>query len=765
MLIWQIIGYNIMKTDKKNKKEFTLEQKMLLYFYESEQYLNNKWYSIRNKIKNFVDSFYFYLIVFAVYVFLLHKALIYFNPIISEDTLSNLAFAIAGVVGASIAIIFSFSTFILQSTADLFSTQYLKKFIESFKEKIFFWLLVFLTILSVFVPIFLKHYELEILGSILFISLYLIYDLYRDTRKRINPEITLIKIKNDTIRRLEKVNKRFKKQAHIQNKIFQYKKENKDFSLDIQYKTKLNWHLFILENVKYLFEIGLRLLAKNEINSFNLTLKYIHDIYIKHLDLRNGYFIRMPASLFGPYTIDDEGFTAKILEYLQSIGDRIIQEKRKENIYYLLKIYESILNYSLNIKYADKNLNAYKDNPLLNLILVYYRGFIEKLLKSKENNWAWESIKSISNVSNFILQKTDSYFLQSQINQITNKLSVFCLSENQEIFLKELVNVYFNQIRIAWNKYDNNDIFWKHLFEELKKNILLLSVSTSNLSLSVGDLFINFHTWQVNVINWIFELEGKKQKENLNKFIKLIERWSDFILDLARDIGLENKQVGLPIIQSVDNNLRIVYGIKHKFKNIDLEKIYRTQFYTLSWYFQKVGKVKESFLFNLEQVLEILLREIRNNFKNKIFDIEQLVDLYVRLIEQHFEKATLGYGYNHPRIIEKLVYLGLLLHKYKKTEQEKNIVAKIDELNKKYLEFNKKFFELKKKEKNLMGPDEYQLCKEIHDLENELFSYSSSHLMGVKYILSQEITKKEWDSFIKKIDYCKDIEYKTVSRF
>ena len=41
-----------MKTDKKNKKEFTLEQKMLLYFYESEQYINNKWYSIRNKIKN-----------------------------------------------------------------------------------------------------------------------------------------------------------------------------------------------------------------------------------------------------------------------------------------------------------------------------------------------------------------------------------------------------------------------------------------------------------------------------------------------------------------------------------------------------------------------------------------------------------------------------------------------------------------------------------------------------------------------------------------
>ncbi len=111
------------------------------------------------------------------------------------------------------------------------------------------------------------------------------------------------------------------------------------------------------------------------------------------------------------------------------------------------------------------------------------------------------------------------------------------------------------------------------------------------------------------------------------------------------------------------------------------------------------------------------------------------------------------------------MYLGLLLHKYKKTDQETNIIAKIDDLNKKYLEFNKDFFKLKEKKENLMGPDEFQLCKEIHDLENDLFSYNSSHLMDVKCILKQEITKDEWDSFIKKINHCKDIKYKTVYRF
>lgn len=756
-----------MKSDgNKNSKKFTLKQKLFLYFYKSKQYLNYKRHRIWLGLKKFLDSPYFYLIVIGSFVFLSHKALIWLNIAVSNDNLHSFAFAVAGIIGASIAIVFSFSTFILQSTADLFSTQYLNKFIQDVKEKVFFWLLVLLTIAAFFAPIFLKDFVLEILVAILLVAFYLIYNLYKELRTRINPETTLTKIRNDALNQLAKINKELKKQANIQNKIFAYEKENKDISLDVQYKANPNWHVVVLENVKYLYEIGLRLLAKNEINSFNLTVKYIRDIYLQHLSLRNKNFIRMPASFWGTYSFDDEGFTAKILEYLQSMGDRIVQEKRKENIYYLLNIYENILANSLNIECADKTLGSHKGNPLPNLILAYYIGFIEKLLASKENDWIWESIKSVSNVSNFVLQKTDDYFIVSQINQIINKISISCLSNNQETFLKELVNVYFNQIKIAWNRYENNEIFWKDLLKELKKNVLLLSVASNRLSLSASELFINFHAWQGNVINWILGIKTEKEKkEYLDKFVQLLERWSDFLLDFARGTGLENEQIGLPIIQSIENNVNIIYGIKRNFDDIDLDKIYKTQFYALSWYFQKTEKVEESFLFNLEQSLEILLREISHNLKNKEFDIEYLIELYTRLIDQHFEKVTLGYGYNHPRVIEKLVYLGLLLNKHKRTEQEKSIIAKIDELNKKYLELNKEFFELKKKEKNLMGPDEYQLCKELHDLENDLFSYNSGRLMDIKSILKEEITKEEWDDFKNKINHCKDIEYETRSIF
>ena len=248
----------------------------------------------------------------------------------------------------------------------------------------------------------------------------------------------------------------------------------------------------------------------------------------------------------------------------------------------------------------------------------------------------------------------------------------------------------------------------------------------------------------------------------MEAYTGLLGRWSDFLLDFARDTGLENKQMGLPIIQSVENNLRIIYGIHEKFK-IDLSQLYRTQFNTLSWYFEKTEKVDGSFLFNLEKVQETLLREIRDNLSEKVFDVGNVIGLYVRLVQQHFDKVSLGYGYNHPRVIEKLLHLGLILHKYKKNTDK--LVELIESLNAKYLILNKEYFDLRKKESNLMGPNEYQLCKEIHDLGEDLFSYNSGVIMDIKQILKEEITKEMWDEFRSKIKSCEGVEYKTVRRF
>lgn len=752
-----------MEKETKKSNTLSLRQKSLLYYFKSQQWLRGHWIRFKRVLADFSDSTLFYVLIFCIVLFSIQKGLDIFQITPSSEELRGFGFASAGIIGASIAIIFSFSTFILQSTADLFSTQYLNKFIQDKKEKYIFWTLVILTVASFLVPIFVQYYVIEILLSILFLAFLLIYSLYKELRKRINPETTLTKIRDDAVRQLEYADKELKKQAHIQNKIFEYEEESENLSLAIQYKSNPNWNVLPLENVKYLYEIGLRLLSKNEINSFNLTLRYIHDAYLKHLGLRNGHIIRVPASFWGAYTFEDEGFTANILEYFESIGNRIIQDKRKENIYFLLNVYENIIANLLVFKYADKNIGSRGENPILSLVLGYYLGLISKLVQTKERDWIWEAIKSISKVSNNLLSSEYNYFNHNQINQALDEITISCLSSNegQEAFLKEVVNISFNQIKIGWNKYQSNEIFWKDLFKTLKKNTLALALAPG-INLSVSELYINFQAWLAEVINSIFKLEDKDSQAKLRDvYIDLLERWSDFLLDVARDFGLENKQIGLPVIQSVENNLRIIYGIQGKFE-LKLDKLYRTQFNTLSWYFHKTDKVDESFLFNLEQVQELLLNEINGNLSEKI-DSTQVIDLYIRLVQQHFEKVSVGYGYNHPRVIEKFIHLGLILTKYDLDTTE--LVKLIDDLNKKYLELNKEYFDLKSKTPNLMGPDEYQLCKEIHDLENDLFSYNSGMAMGIKQLLRQEITKDIWDRFIAQIKYCEGIEYTTIRSF
>ncbi|MGH2506283.1 MAG: hypothetical protein ACRDHZ_02515, partial [Ktedonobacteraceae bacterium] len=247
-----------MESENQKPKTLSPKQKGFLYFYKSHQWLYGRWQRFKRVLNTFSDSTLFYVLIYCIALFVIQKGLNLFQIAPSPGELQSLGFAIAGIIGASIAIIFSFSTFILQSTADLFSTQYLNKFIRDKKEKYIFWTLVILTVASFLIPIFLQYSVIEILLSILFVAFLLIYSLYKELRKRINPETTLTKIKDDAINQLEYANKELKKQAHIQNKIFEYENEKKDFSLAIQYKANQNWNVLPLENIKYLYEIGLR---------------------------------------------------------------------------------------------------------------------------------------------------------------------------------------------------------------------------------------------------------------------------------------------------------------------------------------------------------------------------------------------------------------------------------------------------------------------------------------------------------------------------
>lgn len=753
--------YDFMEENQNENKKFTLKQRFLLHIYRSQQ-LARAWLL---KLKQFLlvalDSTYFHILVFVVLLYLAHCLMQIYGLYLTDEQLMSMGLAVAGVIGASIAIVFSFSTFILQSTADLFSTQYLNKFIQDKNEKYIFWSLVILTFAAAIVPVFAFTGAFEVLLGILFGAFLLIYSLYKQLRRRINPETTLSKIKDDAFYQLRYVRREFEKQAKIQNMIYEEEEREEKLTLAVQYKAYPQWTAPTLENVKYLYEIGLRLLSKNEINSFNLTLKYIHDVYLEHLRLRSEQIMCVPANFWGTYTFEDENFTSSILEYLESISHRLIQEKRKENIYYLLTIYESILGAALQFKYADRNMYNQGENPILSLVLSYYIGFVDKLIESNERDWIWESLKSLTKVSNGVLGKGYNHFNHNQINDVIDRIVLHCLKNNQpESLTKQAVSVYLSQAKVGWSQFPDEEIFWQDLFKGLKKSTLALSIS-SEMDLTSSELYLGFNEWLTLVCNAVVGLEeGEEKQKAFDNFISLLERWSDYLLDFARATGLENKQMGLQLIQAVDCNLRLIYFLNNKFEK-DISDLYRTQMNILSWYFHNVESVDSSHLFNLEHVQETLINEVRNNLGEQFFDPKFAIELYIQLVKNHFDKVSLGHGYNHPRVIKKLVYLGLLFQKYKKDTTE--LVELIDSLNKRYIILNQDHWKMKKEHPTLSGPDMHQLCQELHELENDLFSYNSNVNHGAKMILKHEVTQEIWDEFVAKIEWCKGIKYETRS--
>ncbi len=760
-------------------KKLTKKQKIQLSLYQVWQRLKEKWNLLKSKILNFLDSHQSLFIIILAICCLEFYILSSQNIFISQDHFYTLSFTLAGIIGAAITIIFSFSTFVLQSSSELFSTQYLNKFLNNPKEKGFFFLLVLYLIICFSLPICSPYSDLKgeedifnrsfrvfenqnstlflnsilpllVLSFILLHSFWLIYILYKDMRMRMNPETTLKIIKDDAMKQLSIIHKKFRKTSNAQNRIFQYDSEQQKKLLEVQYKNSPKRNSEVLSNVKYLYEIGLRLLSKNEITSFNVVLNHIVEIYWKHLELRNSSFIKEPIDIFGTTTVDDQNFSTTIFEYLQSISDRLILDKRKENLLYLFKIYQNIIVYTSKIKYIEMTENHLDDhNPLLNLAVAYYSNFINKIIASKDYDLIRESIQTTSKISNFLLQKTNEYLLYKNIIKILDQLLSSCL--NKEVFLNEITKIYFIWIGISRNRYENDDIFWNDLFEQLEKSVLSLVLASNDLSLSSNRIFISFEERKIKTANTSFETP-----ELTEKFFKLLKRWSEFLLNFAKRIGLNDNKIGLPIIQSIENNLEILYPFDSHNLHVNLQEIYLLQFYILSWYFEKVDAVENSFLINFEKVMYILLDEINAACNNKRDSLDEIMKIYISLIKQHFEKCKDAYGYEQPRIIINLVSLGLLLQKYDRNTEVKKVIKEVILLNEAYLKNHEQYFKMKKEGENILWPEEGQLCIELNELREEILWKSSND--DIINLLKSEITKEIWNSFMEKMNLCKSID-------
>ena len=115
----------------------------------------------------------------------------------TQDILSNYLVAIGAMSGGAIAIVFTISIFLLQSAADLYSSQYFEVYIHDIKEKIVYVLVTMITILFFGAGLYvgsLATVTQIVSSTIVWVSLVLVGVVfalidwqYKTVRQKINP--------------------------------------------------------------------------------------------------------------------------------------------------------------------------------------------------------------------------------------------------------------------------------------------------------------------------------------------------------------------------------------------------------------------------------------------------------------------------------------------------------------------------------------------------------------------------------------------------
>jgi len=590
-----------------------------------------------------------------------------------ENGLNNnipmLAFAVAGIIGASIAILFSFSTNLLHNLSNLFSIQYSTLLAEKLKGIFVFWGLAILSTVSCVAP-FLKTESNIIICLILILwgAFCLIYELYRELRNSIKSDHVFKIIETDAKKKLQKLKQNYALIPKLNPK--------SDLKIGLENPA--------LDHIRALQGIGLRLMDRNELHVSRKAPSSIFEIFIKHFELGNGYFLRNLKQQ-GGRPGDYRHLTAQIFDTLQSIGNQAIQRGGKENVYTVVDVHRNIIIYAIEIKYADNGQN----NPILDQAFVSYEEYVRKVLKQKNRLWIRVCIASLSEISKIVLIRGKT---ENDLSCFRNNINSILLDMPQKYFPKkndgELLYLsaifYLDLMEVAFENrkhFDFSRFVFDPIFNGLKKYIVLLSKQSVPKDSPLSYLeFLDSHL-SINQAKALDNLDLEKEPGRIPFLIV----WGEFFRMFAGTAGL-NGAARIFVITSIKGNLGIIKQLK-KLAIMDMRSIYQTHVDILLFrLFKKDDSVKISkselraIYETLPLALIVLLEEIEHNldYKPNSFEflmVGYLVGHYINLVRRYATESRFD-------LINSLLELYAVLkdHKYGETDEARVFLSRIKAL-------------------------------------------------------------------------------------
>jgi len=687
--------------------------------------------------------------------------------------------SIGVMIGGILAIILALSIFVLQNASDMYSSQFYEVYIYDKLEKYIYFIIIILALLFFTAGIIFKNdlffititmKKIIIYCFLFFVALIfiLIDKQYENVRRKANPIKALEFLEDKSIYFLNNIQKDITEIVRI------IKLKDQDSSEElikaIEWNKYLVLYLPILsQQIENLFEITMKLSDRQEIKTANRGLKSINNILLKYLDLRKDCSLTYPSKInFLVTESDSQSFLSKNIESICNLGKKFIKENKMENAVYVFDMFISLANKSKEITF----LNTKDKNPVFSQIIGYFKFLIEFTIREKNQEGAFQGIRVLDN---FILVVFDNKLMIS-LNTIYEDLlaiALFGISEKNTAITDKCQNVYLSSLtRIFKCKIIDADRYIEKTLENIKTitvSIYLMMIK-GYLSFALTKPYEKMINYVYEIVNNYKELKNEKTKESYRKdIVGLFDKIYRFLRDLAEKIkncdSILNTYIGFLIFDLDSLLIDLIEDKEFKSSQEKLIEILGYFVYLPSWFVLYDRASRKSNNLNLNELIEAvtktglkLFKKIKND--DSIIEIEKIkllkdcVESLYDIAKNSIEKIKEDYGYDEPRVMLKLCFLGVLGLKNDLQPIIIEVKKRIHEFEKIYKE---KYFSGVSDEiisKNIYGPKKEQLFIELLNWHREFINhkYETHRLMdSSEDRMFELIDEKDIERFIHEV--------------
>tara|TARA_B100000745_G_scaffold255578_1_gene178224 strand:- start:2159 stop:4612 length:2454 start_codon:yes stop_codon:yes gene_type:complete len=644
--------------------------------------------SIRGKVHKAKSYFgVFRWIIFVVIGSLLGFLVVKLEAIsFTQDVLSGYLFSIGAMTGGTIAIVFTISIFLLQNTANLYSSQYLEVYVHDWKEKIVYFLVIIITLLFLATGLYVGGSEIlsdVVIETIVAVSLVLVGVVfalidwqYKNVRDKTNPTKAIFFLERQGRKFLKKAHRDAEKLADVIHA--GDKSRSKDEALATAYNQFLQPYITNLDRqLENLFEISMKLSEHNEIETTKRGFVAIHNILVDFFEVRKTSSLAIPSSTtIMAIESDSQSFLTKTFERLNFAGERFMRERNDEVASYIVDIYNSLATNSQHIEFIGRT----NENPILDQIRGYLDFYIDKAIQHKNIEVVFQGVRALGNIGVIASEKGLQHTLHGLHDKIL-KVALFGLNEKHmviydrcsEIHLKLIGSILLSDKIIARHQYD--DVL-RHIATlsnyalALVKGGLLADDFNTRMSMSKAYDNLYMTLWQIMHIYFNGGLGAQKKQ-------KLRSRIADFIEELNRSLRTLSENVKNADSTLIDSIGRLLMNVNELIINVvqrdefsdvkeELLKHLSWNIHLPYWFLHHAdefdgGRNPFNTLTDCVAKTGIL---IAHQLKDKKL-VEGCIDCLHSMTKETLKKTKKdSYGYDEPRVLEKACYLGILAKKY-----------------------------------------------------------------------------------------------------